>query len=567
MSELITFNAPWLVPVIIAVIVTLLLIAKELYRQNKKSKLLRIVTSITAVFALLIIFLQPSLKQLSNAKPSVTLTAGYDLQLLDSLTKSLQTDNIAHYDSMSYKDKLGWFNEGNTLIIGNGIPTYDLPLWKSVNARFIESSKPLYGIQDLCFDQNRRVGEALKIRGSYFAKDSVKLILNTYSSATDSIDLPPGSQEFSLVAPMKASGKYVFYLEEHSQNEKINHPIPVVIEEPQVYKIMMVNAFPTFELKYLKNYLAEEGHQLTVRNQLTAGRYKFEFYNHQGSRFYSLTDEVLEKYDLIVLDQPTLDQLTVKELKALNKSIKKGNGLLLLSDEKTFTKPSGINNFSYRPLNDNEIEIKLLGADYTLDSYGYSIDDGVLISTQHSAMVGARRNALGKIGVSTFKNTYQLVLKGELEAYKFLWSSTITPLLLSEADVMLELQWPLIVDEPVDLRAKGIDSITHWYLNGTSIAPRQDMHIPTHWQGIYWPDSAGWQRSIINADTSWLYVCDANAYKTLRAIETRNENLMAFGASELKNQERYHLQSINLTWFYLLFLLSAGYLWLEPKLS
>lgn len=566
MSELITFKAPWLVPVIIAAIVTLLLIAKELFRQNQKSKLLRIVMSVATVFALLMIFLQPSLNQLSNARPSVTVTAGYDSQLLDSLTETLQTDNIAHYDSMSYKDKLGWFNKGNTLIIGDGIPTYDLPLWKNINAQFIESSKPLNGIQDLYFDQNRQVGEELKIRGSYYAKDSVKLILNTYSSATDSIDLPPGSQEFSLVAPMKASGKYVFSLEEYSQNEKIIHPIPVVIEEPQAYKIMMINAFPTFELKYLKNYLAEEGHQLAVRNQLTAGRYKFEFYNHQGSRFYSLIDEVLEKNDLIVLDQPTLDQLTVKELNALNRSIKEGNGLLLLSDEKTFTLPSGINNFSYRPLNDNEVEIKLLGTDYTLDSYGYSIDDDVLITTQHSAMVGLRRIALGKIGVSTFKNTYQLVLRGELEAYKFLWSSIITPLLLSDADVMLESQWPLIVDEPIDLQVKGIDSITHWSVNGTSIAPRQDLHIPTHWQGIYWPDSTGWQRNIINADTSWLYVCDANAYKRLRAIETRNENLMAFGKSELMKQERYHSQSINLTWFYLLFLLSVGYLWLEPKL-
>ena len=158
------------------------------------------------------------------------------------------------------------------------------------------------------------------------------------------------------------------------------------------------------------------------------------------------------------------------------------------------------------------------------------------------------------------------MLKGQGEAYQYLWASLIKPLILSEGDISISAKFPVIRDESVELNLKYADSVTAWQVNGTNLSPMQDIHIPTHWSATYWPDSIGWHQSVVNKDSTWLYVSDHDTYNSMRAFNTRQANLI-FDLKSIDQQQISYWQEVNLIWFYLLFLLSVGYLWLEPKLS
>jgi len=567
MSELITFEQSWLIPAIIATVVFIGLFVKEFLRANRKTLLLRLLLSAIAVLSLLLIVLKPSYKKFTQGTSSITLTSGYDQQDLDSLKKAISSDRVAHYDSMSYAEKVSWFGQSSSITIGDGVPAYDIPLWKSSDIKYTGSLTPVFGVQNLDFNIENYVGSDLVLQGRYQAQDSAKLVLKAVGIASDSALLKKDQTQFTLRVPLKAAGKFLFTLEEQVEDKVYSHTVPVVVQEARMNNILMLNAFPTFELKYLKNYLAEAGHKVTVRNQLTQGRYKFESYNTQPERFYRLTKQLLEKYDLIIIDQSMVDQLRKAEVDAVVSALKLGSGVLIMPSEDTFSKRTDLHNFNFRPLNDSKQSLNLPDQTFSLDSYSFKIEEDVLITTTLNATAASYRMEAGKIGTTTLKNTYQLVLKGEYDAYKYLWSSIIKPLIFIAEDEMVKSNWPLFPDEPAVLSIQGPDSISSLAINKTKLAPKQDLHIPTHWYATYWPDSSGWHQIFINSDTSWLYVNQSGEYQSLRQIQNRNTNFKVFGDLKANDQALSYWKEINLVWFYLLFLLSVGYLWLEPKLS
>ncbi len=567
MSEFITLEPPYLITTIIGVVVLVALLIKEAVRPNRKSLWLRMLFSLIAIASLLIIVIKPSFKQSASATPGILLTDGYNTEQLDSLQKALSSDRVGHYDSMRYTQKKSWFNQSGAIVIGDGIPQYDIPLWQSKNLKYEGSTKPIYGLLSVNFNDENYVGEVLVLTGNYCSRDSAKLVLNAFGVAIDSVLLQGGSQQFTLNVPLKAQGKFLLKLEEHVDNEYKTHTIPIIVREARLNNILILNAFPTFELKYLKNYLAEEGHKITVRNQITKGRYKFEFFNTNSSPIYRLNNQSLGDFDLIIISQQAVDQLSTTENDALSDVVKSGTGLLIMPGEGTFSKPSELHNFSFTPLNDPIQPLSLPDESISLDSYGYKIENDLLVTPLFNAMSATYRLESGKVGTTTLKSTYQLVLKGDHDAYKYLWSSIIKRLIFKGDDISVSSKGPHFVDEPMDLSIVGVDSISNLQINNVKIAPRQDLQIPSHWYARYWPDTVGWHEVYINSDTSWLYINQSGEFNAWKRNKNKITNLKAFGELSTSSQERTYWRSINLIWFYLLFLLSVGYLWLEPKLS
>ena len=89
------------------------------------------------------------------------------------------------------------------------------------------------------------------------------------------------SQDFQLSTNLKLKGNFVYQLvEKDSLGVVINRePLPLIIKEQVQFHILIINASPSFETKNLKNYLAESGHKVTIRSQMTKDRYKYEYFN------------------------------------------------------------------------------------------------------------------------------------------------------------------------------------------------------------------------------------------------------------------------------------------------
>jgi len=99
---------------------------------------------------------------------------------------------------------------------------------------------------------------------------------------------------------------------------------------------------------------------------------------------------------------------------------------------------------------------------------------------------------------------------------------------------------------------------------------KADIDIPTLWTGTAFPREEGWSYLSASGDSIsrfYYYTGNTKDWSSLRAQETMQENVRYFN-SELKDNQLQKVQEpINLIWFYIVFLLSIGFLWLEPKIS
>src|SRR5690606_13986620 len=117
-------------------------------------------------------------------------------------------------------------------------------------------------------------------------------------------------------------------------------PLPVKIVDWKPLNILMVNYFPTFETKYLKNFLVENGHSVLARTQLSTNRFKFEYFNREASPIYQMTPKALEGFDLLVMDVDSYLALGSSARTALEETIREQGTGLFIQPNTTFFKLS-----------------------------------------------------------------------------------------------------------------------------------------------------------------------------------------------------------------------------------
>lgn len=552
---------------IAALALFVLLFTKEWLRTNKKNRVLRILISSLAVFALLMIWMKPAYQSSSKSSTVLLLTDGYSQEQVDSLDKEHAFSQIVYFDSMSYQEKRQTLSQHSALLVGKGIDSEEIQLWQDFEIQYLGNQANEEGFSQIHYERENSVGEVLTIKGNIDVKNSGWLKLSLLGKAVDSIEVSPDKPLFTLNSELKTAGRFIHQLSFFGENTAFEYSLPVIVNESPRYKILMVNAFPTFELKYLKNYLAEAGHAISVRNQITRGRYKFEFFNTGTSQFYRLDEKIVTNSDLLIIDRETLSNLSRTELNTLQNAIENGLGLFVMPDEGLFENRVPILNFRFQPQGDKKTTIVLLGEEMALDSYGYTIEDQFGLSYSIGQVSAQKRMGLGKIATTTLQITYNLLLKGEENAYAQLWKEQLEAVARQPQLITLTFDWPVIVDHPVNLQISGVRDIGNISAGNNRLFPIQDMHIATNWSVTFWPKKAGWQNITINEDSAWVYVNDKQEWPHLRQLEQQQANKRAFTSLHDQEGSITYWQPIKPLWFYLLFLLCIGYLWLEPKLS
>lgn len=109
------------------------------------------------------------------------------------------------------------------------------------------------------------------------------------------------------------------------------------------------------------------------------------------------------------------------------------------------------------------------------------------------------------------------------------------------------------------------------------IVKKDDYHIPiinnidnyNLWKGKTYPKKNGWHNLNVKQDSTTLfhfYVNDTAHWKSLRSYNTIISNQRQFMNSNLAIESFKSKKVMNLFWLYIVFIVSVGYLWLEPKL-
>ena len=572
----------WFWPIVMMAILTWLLFAwKEKAHYGYPKFILHLAITLIATLSLVLIALQPQIRVKKDEKAAIVLTQGHEPEKLDSLKKALQKFEVYPYtEGESLFDSDGI--PTTAFILGNGIRPFDFWQLETVPTRFL-GGEELQGVTRINYDADQIEGNRIQFNGTY-ARPRINhqlFLEGPGGNHLDSVSLTDeSSQLFELSTNLNIIGNFKFHLVERDSIGTLisKDVLPLRVREKSPLKILMLNGFPTFETKYLKNYLAESGHQVVVRNQLTTARFKYEYFNMTSEPGVEITQEKLAFFDLLIIDTKSLGGLSKRQLSTLKSVVSElGMGLFIQADDDFFSSRQSISSF---PFNKEEGKEAFLAtySQQKLKKYPYQFGDDFSVQPIHHAdgkiWSAYERLGSGRVGSTVFQNTFELILDGHTRMYQTFWSEIIETLSKRTPSA---IQWNAnshlaYLNQPFEfaLRTTYAQPIVE-SSEGYTIPLRRDVHVQSLWEGQVFPRTIGWKQQYLSQDSTevfYYYVTDHSQWKSIVNFNTRRSNQVYFndGSKVVRNTSSTGLKLVNPIWFFLIFMLCAGYLWLEPKL-
>lgn len=545
---------PLSLSIIVALVVLAILVFLEL-RRKQKYLVLRILAQTILVASVLLLTLRIATTT-TKEESLLLLTDGYEQKTVDSLS-SLKPAVVTSLNELS---KLN----GVSHITGNGLPSWALDLLPSKNYSFIPSPAPK-GITAIEFDDHIYAHRWNEVRGTYSGDETI-IKLRGPGGNEDSVKISKG--RFSLTFFAKAPGRFNYEIVTSAGKETL----PLVIEPERRFNIVFISDYPTFEIRYLKNFLASKGHRLAIRNQVSRGLYKFEFANRPSSNFQSLTPALLNETDLLVLDERSWHTLPANEQKNLLNAINTGLGVVLIPDASPGKHKSYLIAFS--PTQQKDTARVSLGRAGSLRLPALSLEakasNALLTSPDGRVVNGYIHSGAGKIGYQLLGETYQHGLQGKAEAYSALWVPLLEKCARTEKSdfkLMITSAFPRYENEPIGFDIVSSGKEPRITIDNILIPLTEDVYIDDLWHGTTWLDGNGWHDFLIDSVTTPVHISKEGEWKSIRANETRKATAMQAG-NKSNNSQSIVIKDDSTVKIVLFcaFVIAAGFLWLAPKL-
>ena len=582
------------------------LILKEIQRKNKANLILRITASCLAIIALIFIAIPLTYqkKQSQNSKNSaVLISEGFQKGSLDTFKNipAFSTLKLLSKNNKSVKlipDLAGFIalnpEYSKFYILGYGLEDSELELLKNMELVFLPSTLPA-GLQAIDWNRNLHSGEELRLIGTFknTRDKAVKLILNGLGSDLDSITIPAGSKRpFELKTIPKQLDKSVYLLYGIiGQDTVMNEKVPVFIQSQTSLKILMLSSSPDFETRFLKNWLFENQYSLALRSAISKNKFSTEFLNISRLNLNRITPSILKIFDLLIIDLDELSSLSREEKLAVQNQLGDGMGLLIYAD--SIKKGSGFFNNIFESRNfirEDEKKIKLKWNSYSANkmtlpgSAAFKIvsKEGNLALVRDekgNALVSSKLYGRGRILLSSILDTYTWVLGNDLKSYSSYWSQ-----LIEHATRKTELNSTWTLSNPIILVNQEnqiilntlSDSIPAGSSDGELLKFAQDPILGFQWMAPVWPRKTGWNsldygnKNALDSSRSWYYVFDKNDWALVQASRKIKNTLKQAEQSfsdthEQIDTNKYYREKISSIYFFILFILSCTYLWLEAK--
>ena len=105
--------------------------------------------------------------------------------------------------------------------------------------------------------------------------------------------------------------------------------------------------------------------------------------------------------------------------------------------------------------------------------------------------------------------------------------------------------------------------------NHTRVAMVNDPLLPTVWSGVVYPHTAGWHTLALAKDTTsthTFYVMDSSHWHSRKLYERTEINRHHFNnQKQVTSEKTTEEHPVNRIWLFLVFVLTIGYLWAEPR--
>ncbi len=580
------------------------LLGREILRRGKSRLGLRIVLATLAVGSLTMAGLKPVREVPRSRESAILLTPGTTRPLLEKWRDSLQAGAVLTLDSSLARE----FPDARLLpdlayagriapqwrdwhILGSGLEKEDLAQLQA-RSLFFHPALAEGGFSELRYSPALRSGDSLLLEGMYRREGSGRISVFLESPQQRSLIFHADSSVnlFHHTERPRKEGQFLFHLSEEDEEGRVlrRRALPLVVFPARRMRVAILEAAPSFETRYLKNWLADEGYAIRATYQISQDRSITEFFNQPRTNTPLFSAPSLEETDLLILSGQALAQRSPAERRRLRQAVEEGLGVLILPGNEWPDLPSADRAFFLGfPMRSGPDRFQLrAGTELELEKAPFALLAGPgvvpLLRSRTGAVIAATQaRGKGRVGVQLAGATYRLRLAAEDETYVNLWNPILEGIArslgpVSGWSVMEPLQ--ARVHAPVDIALERPTAAPE----GELLSPdgqkspfylRQDALLPGRWQGRVWPRTSGWhQLSLSGQDTDTLsfYVFDRAEWEDLERASARKATLAHIstrkGLPEKAPEEMTALRPVSLLIFYIGFLLSAGGLWLEERL-
>ena len=265
------------------------------------------------------------------------------------------------------------------------------------------------GIVAVDWERRLMKGERLQVQGKWargagaFASVGgrpapVKLLLTGLGGVMDSV-ITDG--DFTLGTVPAQVGRAVYQLVAISGTDTLEREdIPVQVEAGKPLKILILAAAPGFENTFVVNWLASDGQQVANRTAVSRNNYQSSFANMPARSLDVLTPRLLDGFDVVVADAPTIPAAGSPGLAVLRRQVEeKGLGLIIRVDSMG---PAGAG------MGWGKLGLRIFARD----------------SSKRAAVTGSLYGA-GKVVFTTLNATYVRMMMGQRQAYAAYWSGIL----------------------------------------------------------------------------------------------------------------------------------------------
>ncbi len=523
------------------------------------------------LISLYIIYLKPFVYTEKKVKSVLVIDSHTDQDYVDSLI------------SNSKYDVLIWDNDKQLLKLEkhkNPVPFTDLEyaidtLFAGENVPPINPSHYQHRINlnqnrprvRISFPETITLGEALKLEVHNISNDSLQLAGQLVYDSISQQYLSAGEKYIKIIQP-KVAGPLKGHLIINQQEE---YHFSVLVREQEKFVFHLLAESPDFEWRFLKDYLEDNGHAVYLKSRISKDKYKSSFSNWPDSLAQQKYSSSLLKAEILILDMEAWNRLNFRQKQAYTKILKSSEGSLVFRANPNskislkFIHPSlvktiftGGETFTLRGVN----QLKINNINSFTEVNNLSLYKKILPRLS--------------IGIISIQDSYKWQLGGLEKDYENYWVSILNTLVRREGEVeMFKTEWP-VQYQPFhvqlwsDQMINKVEIVNSDY-DTISFKLIKDIVYPERQHLVYYPDKIGWHSLFIDEKSIYFpfYVHkEAAAHQDL-IVQAFNYNYYAYhkqlqikGSDDLLKSKEVYLT----LWFFLLFLLSSGFLWLEEKI-
>ena len=585
-------------------LLAVLLTAQEWRRPDRRRLFGRVAAVLLAAAALALLAARPSYRVAVNPQVAVLLTPGAPADSLRALLTALPGEtSVWTTDSSRAGNVAGTpvqFVPGpgelrrrrpglrTVHLLGHGLPGHQLAPLDSV--RVVPHLTPPAAGLAAGWTEQVALGEPLVVQGVYrnATGGAVQMRLAGFGKGLDSVTVAPGATaRFALRTTPKETGPFVFHLQSTAGTRRLGtEKIPFEVTPKRRLNVLFLESFPTFGGKFLKAFLSEAGHRVAARTAISKGKFRTEFLNAPPAALGRLTPTLLAGLDLVILDDASLRDLGGAESTLLRGAIRDGLGVLVWASGGKLPAQAPFTAFRLAAMpgpDERRLVIGWTGSPADVPPIAFpslAVENTPavrpLVATGKDGAVAAYAPyGLGGVTVAVAGSAFQWVLAGRAPVHASYWSHLLTATArrqqVSEA---WRVATPLPVpDGPATLQLVSAGAqLPALTVDSTTVYPQQTTAGLGSWESTFWPRREGWHaaRTAGGAPFRW-YVFGRNDWPALQARHRYDVTLAYLAQRDAADSVAKpaapvtRRETVPPVWFYAMFLLSVGYLWVERK--